>query len=354
MTKPLFSFLAPLGYMAAALMLTLSLFVPLTAKADAFNDAACISVNVPSSITAGKSYTARVVMRNTGSSAWQTGTYHLASQNYQSSAWGPSQVNLTGTVAPDADGVFNFNGSAPSQVGTFTLSWQMQQDGYGSFGQQCSASVTVVNDQGTTVPNYIPTTPLYQYGNGYGYQPYTSTPFVPVYGQSYNCIQASIDGYPGGGYIFDLDGGRRLVPDPSGTITFSNVPVGVHAVRVTQLPGFDPSGKSWAKQEFVLVDGNGQCAQVHFTAQQYVPPVPAPSSPTPSPIPSYPVPQPQPMPQYHPILPQTGAGYMGALEDTAHMLSPMNGSSGGVPAFAVFSLMLAAIGGVGFAARSVI
>jgi Concanavalin A-like lectin/glucanases superfamily/Ig-like domain from next to BRCA1 gene len=99
------------------------------------NNAAFVTQSVPSTMTAGQSYSVSVSMSNTGTTTWTAGAYLLGSQNPPSNAtWGLSQVNLSASVAPGAQTTFSFTVTAPATAGNYNFQWQMQQSGVGYFG----------------------------------------------------------------------------------------------------------------------------------------------------------------------------------------------------------------------------
>ena len=109
------------------------------------NNAAFVSQNVPTSMTAGQTASVSVTMSNTGTNTWDAATYMLGSLNPQGNAtWGLSQVGLTGSVAPGAQATFTFNVTAPSTAGTYNFQWGMLQSGVGYFGSASpNVAVTV-------------------------------------------------------------------------------------------------------------------------------------------------------------------------------------------------------------------
>ena len=100
------------------------------------NDAAFVSQNVPSSMTAGQTALVSVTMTNTGTTTWTAPNYVLGSLNPQGNVtWGMSQVGLGGlTVGPGSQATFSFNVVAPATPGTFNFQWGMMQSGVGYFG----------------------------------------------------------------------------------------------------------------------------------------------------------------------------------------------------------------------------
>ncbi len=100
------------------------------------NDAAFVSQSVPTSMTAGQSYSVSVTMRNSGTSTWTTANkYNLGSQNPQDNkTWGFDRVPLPASVAPNTEVTFKFTVTAPATAGTYNFQWRVVQDGVAWFG----------------------------------------------------------------------------------------------------------------------------------------------------------------------------------------------------------------------------
>ncbi|TSC68594.1 MAG: hypothetical protein G01um101466_385 [Parcubacteria group bacterium Gr01-1014_66] len=115
------------------------------------NNASCMSVDIPSSIARGHTFTARVTVRNTGGNTWNSfdGTPHrLVSQNPQDNTrWGIARVDLPTTVSPGNTATFQFNATAPSAQGTYAFDWRMLEEPFELFGETCTRSI-FVSDQG--------------------------------------------------------------------------------------------------------------------------------------------------------------------------------------------------------------
>jgi Ig-like domain from next to BRCA1 gene len=125
--------------------------VTVTGGSTPTNDAAFVSQTVPSSMTAGQSYTVSVVMRNSGTTTWAA-TYKLGSQNPQdNTTWGLNRVNLVSPAPPTSQVTFSFNVTAPTTPGTYNFQWKMF-DGTTFFGAaSTNISVTVAAGGGCTV-----------------------------------------------------------------------------------------------------------------------------------------------------------------------------------------------------------
>ncbi len=100
-------------------------------------NATFISQSVPTSMTAGQSYSVSVTMRNSGTTTWTSDVYRLRSQNPpDNTTWGLNRVYLpTGTtVPPGYDYTFYFTVTAPSTAGSYNFQWRMVQEGVTEFG----------------------------------------------------------------------------------------------------------------------------------------------------------------------------------------------------------------------------
>lgn len=113
----------------------------------ALTSAIPVSVAAPATLVAGASFTATVVMQNSGNVAWPVGAgYRLMAQNPAGNGlWGVSAVALIAAVAPGEPAVFTVAGTAPATAGSQSFQWQMFADGLGFFGDATAArSITVL------------------------------------------------------------------------------------------------------------------------------------------------------------------------------------------------------------------
>lgn len=119
------------------------------------NDARFIADSVPTTMTAGQSYTVSVTMENAGSSPWTRscnpsvwdGVYRLGSQAPQDNGtWGAGRVDLAPceSVAPGARKTFSFQVRAPATAGTYAFQWRMVQElreWFGAYSPQRSVTI---------------------------------------------------------------------------------------------------------------------------------------------------------------------------------------------------------------------
>ncbi len=113
----------------------------------ATNDASCVNITAPSSVTAGQVFPASVTMQNTGGKTWTSDAtpHNLGSQNPQDNLrWGLNRVGLpSASVSTGQQAVFNFNAIAPATAGSYPFDWRMVEDGIRWCGQTCQKTITV-------------------------------------------------------------------------------------------------------------------------------------------------------------------------------------------------------------------
>jgi hypothetical protein len=114
----------------------------------AFDEAAFITQSVPTTMTAGQTYSVSVTMRNRGNTTWNN-TYKLQSENPSgNSIWGVSTVTVPFSIVPLLDATFFFTVSAPATPGVYNFQWRMMKDGTGGFGS-LSSNVTINVETGS-------------------------------------------------------------------------------------------------------------------------------------------------------------------------------------------------------------
>jgi hypothetical protein len=122
----------------------------------ATNNSVCSNVQVPSVLSAGAQFTATFNITNTGTKTWIAGSglnrHMLMSANpVDNQTWGTSRISLPGSVSPGQSvSVFGYL-TAPWNPGTYTLEFQMGEEGVERFGSNCSRSITVQSSN-----NYYP------------------------------------------------------------------------------------------------------------------------------------------------------------------------------------------------------
>ena len=117
-----------------------------------YNNASFSSQSVPTTMTAGQSYSVSVTMYNSGTTTWSWDTYRLGSQNPQdNTTWGTSRAYLPygTTVPPGYSHTFYFTVTAPATPGYYNFQWRMIQEGVQWFGDY-TPNVVVNVTGGTT------------------------------------------------------------------------------------------------------------------------------------------------------------------------------------------------------------
>jgi len=116
------------------------------------DDASCTSYTVTSPIYPGDTFTATIVMKNTGYNTWVNPSWRLGSSvyagtnNYLTSGnTNEERINLPNNVAPDGTVTFSISKTAPTNTGTFNYEWRMVREGVAWFGAKCGTSFTVVS-----------------------------------------------------------------------------------------------------------------------------------------------------------------------------------------------------------------
>jgi len=111
----------------------------------AVRSAVVVSNDVPTTMTAGQTYTVRITVQNTGTTTW------TAAKNYKlgfvgdNPPFGPGRIYLdpSASVAPGQQYSFTFTITAPNTPGTYTMQYCMLKEGVAWFGQTAATTVTV-------------------------------------------------------------------------------------------------------------------------------------------------------------------------------------------------------------------
>ena len=115
-------------------------------------DAQILGQSVPSTMVAGRSYSASLTLKNVGTQAWdavgpqpQCNVYRLGSANPQDNlTWGRIRVDLPATVASGQQVTVPFTITAPATPGTYNFQWRMIKECFAWFGDLSpGTSVTV-------------------------------------------------------------------------------------------------------------------------------------------------------------------------------------------------------------------
>ncbi len=122
---------------------------PSNGGASADDDGQFVSQEVPSTLSPGETFIARVVFRNTGDTTWSGSTgYALMAPD---ATWGGDSLPLNGAVAPGATRTFAFYAQAPSTPGQYTFRWTVTRDG-AAFGKSSTPVTITVKGAGNQLP----------------------------------------------------------------------------------------------------------------------------------------------------------------------------------------------------------
>jgi hypothetical protein len=136
--------------------------LPVAVNVRAKNAAVFVSQTVPTAMTAGKTYPATIVMKNTGAATWTSAApqYRLGSQAPQDNLnWGLARVAVPVNIAPDGSATFQFAVTAPSAAGNHTFQWRMIQDGVEWFGAMTTPVTVAVSAAANPAPTISSITP---------------------------------------------------------------------------------------------------------------------------------------------------------------------------------------------------
>lgn len=95
-----------------------------------------VSFTFPASMRRGSTFTAKVTMRNTGTTTWTRATNHKLGAGGDSDPFTPPRKLLGRFVQilPGKTATFSFKLTAPARTGTYTSDWQMLREGFDRFG----------------------------------------------------------------------------------------------------------------------------------------------------------------------------------------------------------------------------
>ena len=109
------------------------------------DDAEITSNDIPTSMTAGQSYTVHVTVQNTGSNTWtRADGYKLGSPGDSDPfAFPRVELDSSASVGSGQTYTFTFTMTAPSSAGSYTTDWRMLREGVAWFGDTLTKTVTV-------------------------------------------------------------------------------------------------------------------------------------------------------------------------------------------------------------------
>ncbi len=109
-----------------------------------------VSQEIPSTLTPGETFLARVTFRNAGTTTWTAGAdYGLMAPD---STWGGNHLALGANVAPGQTRTFTFYAQAPSQPGAYTFQWFVTRGGQ-RFGAASPATTLQVQSTQNRLPH---------------------------------------------------------------------------------------------------------------------------------------------------------------------------------------------------------
>ena len=134
----------PISFRPAALFLSFGLLVAHSAQA--VNSARVVSVQAPTWVVPGATFTATITMNNSGDTVWTIVDGHaLGSENPRDNTdWGHGRIPLpAASIDPGQDAVFTATFTAPTTAGIYLFSWAMVQEAVEWFGPIAFKSINV-------------------------------------------------------------------------------------------------------------------------------------------------------------------------------------------------------------------
>ncbi len=111
-----------------------------------YNDASC-TATAPQRVRPGGKFAFTMNLKNMGNTVWSLPAYYLADLQWQQrQAYSAVTAAHSGAIVPGASSTVVVELTAPSQAGSYSLVWQMLENGKEYFGELCSASVQVDPD----------------------------------------------------------------------------------------------------------------------------------------------------------------------------------------------------------------
>lgn len=109
------------------------------------DEAAVVSSTLPTSVPCAQLVTARVTLRNTGTTTWTAALGYKLGAVGDSDPFGPGRITLpvTASVAPGQTNDFQVPLQAPNGSTTATTDWRMVRENVAWFGDVASSSVSV-------------------------------------------------------------------------------------------------------------------------------------------------------------------------------------------------------------------
>ncbi len=233
----------------AALLLTSA---PALGQAD---EALIVGVEVPSSVGPNRGLTARIAVRNVGTSTWtRSAGYKLGSAEPRDNVvWGENRAELRrrDRVVPGDTKVFEMRLLAPSSDGDYSFRWQMLREGVAWFGDESPELTIRVGGGGQVTPSPVPQPP--------------SSP-APERRELVELVLAGYQGWftaPGDGVLDRWSHWSAGQAPRPGRVTFELYPdMGEYARSDTFRTGLGPLGDGRASRLFA--SGRDGVLDVHF------------------------------------------------------------------------------------------
>ncbi len=107
------------------------------------DNASCGFGVLPTTVTAGQTFSVTMTATNNGETSWTSSNYSLIDLNTSPARWGVSTAAMQySPIPPGQSAAFTFDVTAPSTPGTYPFQWKMAKGSTG-FGQVCDSTITV-------------------------------------------------------------------------------------------------------------------------------------------------------------------------------------------------------------------
>jgi uncharacterized membrane protein len=142
---------------------TLAVTVTVTGGPQYVNDATITANDVPTTMTAGQSYTVHVTVQNTGTTTWSLADGYKLGAVGDSDPFASTRILLDPSdfIAPGGSKTFTFTMTAPSTPGSYVTEWRMVREFVAWFGTTLTVAVVVQGAAGqygaTVTSNDMPT-----------------------------------------------------------------------------------------------------------------------------------------------------------------------------------------------------
>ncbi len=112
------------------------------------NNGVCEVIALPTVIQAGTQFQASFRVTNTGTKTWIAGSglnrhMLMSASPSDNTTWGTSRISLPGNISANQSATIGATLVAPAAAGTYTLAFEMGEEGVERFGSVCARTVTV-------------------------------------------------------------------------------------------------------------------------------------------------------------------------------------------------------------------